>query len=414
MPLPANVQLITESDGIRLVLPPRPKASKAGGCAAMMFGLVFSGFALFWMWNAAGGLAGLHDRHGAIVWANLVFALFGIPFFLVGLIPMGLGFLSFFPSHAEIVITSTELMEINYMGRIRIRRRRPIAAIRRLRVGKVFEKTQSGTNTTTAYDAPTGHTIFAEQEGTKSNLQLGSRYPLETLVPVAEFLLSELKSRGHALELLDHKTENPAEELSLTVDKDPDAGPPPEEPPPPPQPAGSAIVFVPAAEGLTFMIPRTGFRGSARFFLLFSLFWNGMSFLFFGVTLSQLIHQPTLENLGILGFVSIFNAIGIAVLLASIQLAYRKAVLLASKESLVFSQTGPLRKSEFQWNAPALKAVRCCNSSTSVNGTPLKELRIEGRDGAKGRGLMQGRDEDELEWIAANLRSFYRLPKQSA
>lgn len=172
---------------------------------------------------------------------------------------------------------------------------------------------------------------------------------------------------------------------------------------------------MPAPDSITFMIPRTGFSGgSAKFFLIFSLVWNGISFPMFLGILVSLIHEPSWENLGILGFISIFVAIGTAFALAGIQTAFRKSVLLATRESLVFTQTGPIRKMELQWNPADIATILSKNSNTTVNGKVLKQLAVTTK-GTSPRTdtMLTGREDAELEWLASTLHDFYRLPRAS-
>jgi hypothetical protein len=147
----------------------------------------------------------------------------------------------------------------------------------------------------------------------------------------------------------------------------------------------------------------------ARAMLTFAIFWDAISFTIFGVFLADMIRKPSLDALGGLAFISLFVAIGVVMLLSAIQLAFRKAVILATRQSLVFTQTGPVRKVEYQWTAAELAAVRCANSGTEVNDRPLKQLQIGGSGGTAQRGVLTGRDEAELEWLAATLRWFYRV-----
>jgi hypothetical protein len=125
------------------------------------------------------------------------------------------------------------------------------------------------------------------------------------------------------------------------------------------------------------------------------------------VMLAILIRHPEPGNVGVLVLLTVFVAIGVGMLLTAIQLAFRHAVILASRDSLVFTQTGPIRKSKYQWKSEELTAIRCANSSAEVNHQPLKELQVETR--GKKRGLLTGRNEDELMWLASVLRNFYRV-----
>lgn len=433
MPLPSEVRVLSEPAATRLILPRRQiTGSRWMNFVPILFGMVFTGFALFWMIGASGILerpqppapapivgpeAPAHPAPppaaASVDWFRYVFALFGLPFLIVGLIPIGIGILAFFPSHAEIIVTSDTLLSRDHVGPFRFRRRRPISQIGTLRIGAAFERSPGKPV------LPDNHGIFAEAAISPGQtlpppLRIALRYPVHILTPVAEFLRTELQRRGSTAVL--HSAQ--ANPVTLTVDPDPDPDPPaPDRParatpyaaePELAQPDNSKINFLPAPDALTFIIPRTGFRGTALFFLTFSLFWDSISFSFFGVFLYQFIRQPSLEHLGILAFLSLFVAIGIGTSLGAIQAAFRHSVLVATADSLVFTQTGPIRKSEFQWPRADLVALRCADSSTSVNEQPLKEILILGSSG-KQKHILVGRAESELQWLAVTLRRFYRI-----
>ncbi|HVT79931.1 MAG TPA: hypothetical protein VHM90_04685, partial [Phycisphaerae bacterium] len=325
-------------------------------------------------------------------WDNILGALFGLPFLAVGLFPIALGILFFFPSHAEVSLTVTEVISLERLGPVPIRQRRLIAQIQKMRIGPSFEKSLS----------PANFGIFVVLGDTARELRLAQRYPLGLINALAAAILQELPAHGNATVVL----ENPAPAA-------PSAAPevrPPE--PALPQPAASKIACVATPESITLVVPRTGFRGAARFFLVFSLFWNVLSVPFFVGVLLQFLHEPSLENLGIVGFLLIFVTIGTAFFLASIQTAFRKAVILATRDALIFTQTGPLRTSELQWSPAELAAIRCTDSNTAVNGQPLKQLSIS-TAGASPRvhGLFVGREEEELRWLASILNEFYGLAR---
>jgi len=62
-----------------------------------------------------------------------------------------------------------------------------------------------------------------------------------------------------------------------------------------------------------------------------------------------------------------------------------------------------------QWHRGELAAVRMDASGMKVNDEPVPELRIEPTAGKK-VGLMAGRDEQELRWVATLLRRQLALP----
>jgi hypothetical protein len=177
---------------------------------------------------------------------------------------------------------------------------------------------------------------------------------------------------------------------------------------PPTQPAGSKIIFVGDKDSLTFMIPRTGFRGAALVFLIFALFWVSVTFCVVGGFVLSFLHNPSFEDFLVMAFLMIFVAVGVAMGLASIQMAFRRAVILAARDSLVYTQKGPIRNAEFQWKPDQLLSVVSEYSGTKVNDRRMRELQIRDLADNK-RGFMDGRDDAELEWMAATLRDFYGL-----
>ena len=128
--------------------------------------------------------------------------------------------------------------------------------------------------------------------------------------------------------------------------------------------------------------------------------------------LVNFLHERTFADFLPLLFILLFVAIGIATFLAAIQLAFRKAVVLATRDALVVTQKGPVRNREFEWTRDQLLAIRRDLSGTKINDRPLSELRIDFKDPAKDsahKGFFDGRDEPELDWLASNLRTFYAL-----
>jgi hypothetical protein len=422
MALPPDIMVRQEPGLTRFILPRRHSGPKAAGCVPIVFGMIFAGFAIVFMLSAVGldfwnpeppppapvpaevaPEQGAPDDDFFVVqpkafhWTDLFAACFALPFLAAGLFVMGIGILSFFPSHSEIHFTATELVCIEETGPLRIRRRRLLKNITAVRLDRSFEKSAS----------PANFGITLQTAAPEKDVRAAHRYPLPLVTLLAGAVAEELRRAGNSQVTLD--TTPPA--------ADPAAASAQESPAPAlPQPPESKITCIPAPDSMTFMIPRTGFSGgSAKFFLIFSLIWNGISFpMFLGILLS-LIHEPSWENLGVLGFISIFVAIGTAFALAGIQTAFRKSVLLATRESLVFTQTGPIRKMELQWNPADIAAILSQNSNTTVNGKRLKQLAVT----TKGMSpridtMLTGRDDTELEWLASALHDFYKLPRASA
>lgn len=62
---------------------PTPSGMALGALPMTFFGIPFAGFALFWIWAAAGGISGSSER--SFEGPGAFFPLFGVPFLLVGL-----------------------------------------------------------------------------------------------------------------------------------------------------------------------------------------------------------------------------------------------------------------------------------------------------------------------------------------
>jgi hypothetical protein len=423
--LPPDIHAIPDGDRLRLVLPPRPRTPDRWiGCVPMLFGFVFSLFAAFWMAGAAGLLdgppaappPGLPAPEAAPPaplpapppdpdWTRWLVALFGVPFLLAGLMPIALGLALIVPGHAEILFTADDLVAVSQVGPLRLSRRRKLAQLTGLRVMAGVPGIWGGMARTA---------IAADCGPARRPIYLAARYPPQVLEPLAAYLADEWKRRNTSATL---RAGSAPPALPVTVDPPPTpvrprpspAPPPPaSSEPPPPQPPGSTITFVPAADSLTFAVPRTGFRGVALFFLIFAVFWDGITFTAAGAFLWDFFHHPRLNDLFLLAFLSIFVIAGVGVALAAVQLAFRRAVILATPDALIYTQQGPIRNAEYQWTSADLASVHVGDSGTTVNNRRLQELKIAARDGTT-RGFFDGRDNAELHWLAATLRAFYRL-----
>jgi hypothetical protein len=183
------------------------------------------------------------------------------------------------------------------------------------------------------------------------------------------------------------------------------------------------------SDSLALTIPRSGFRGAAGNLLVFSLVWDGLVLaILTAAFFAKAKHSAGPANTDY-SFMIIFAGVcGIAVgaPLITIQLAYRRAVILATREALVFTLKGPLRSAEYQWKPADISIIRVDYSeffiSTAASrramGYPydprnakfqqLSELRIHTHSATKRRFLV-GRDRPELNVLAKCLCKFYGL-----
>jgi hypothetical protein len=170
----------------------------------------------------------------------------------------------------------------------------------------------------------------------------------------------------------------------------------------PHQPAGSNAVLETQADGITVTLPPAGLWRGTRGFFPFSVAWCAL----LGIgTLALLVIQPPLgEGLWtVLLVLTAFWIGGIVFLLVGLNMGLRRAVLEVSGDTLRIVQTGLQGTHSREWHRGELVDVRADTSSYEVNDVPLLELQIVPRSGRKHKMLV-GRPDDELKWLAAELR----------
>jgi hypothetical protein len=175
----------------------------------------------------------------------------------------------------------------------------------------------------------------------------------------------------------------------------------------PAQPPDSTIQLAQSGDTLTVLIPPNGFRGMTRAMLSFSILWNVFIAIFItvlvlaatGVLKSKQQGNPVVGALFMIPFV----AVGIGTMLGAINSARRRTVLLVTADSIIFTQKGLFGEKEKQWPRASLLAVAAGPSGAKINEQPVLELQLQWTKG-KHFGLLAGRPEPELQWLAAELR----------
>jgi len=102
-----------------------------------------------------------------------------------------------------------------------------------------------------------------------------------------------------------------------------------------------------------------------------------------------------------------FVLVGLFLTGVGTQAALARAVLVATRERLVFSLTGPFRKREWETDASTIAHIAPGPSGEAVNDRPVMQLTVERRNGAKPLGMLAGWREEELQWMATLLNEFY-------
>lgn len=179
------------------------------------------------------------------------------------------------------------------------------------------------------------------------------------------------------------------------------------------RPADSPVELQQLGDGFVFTIPDPGvWKGSSGLFG-FGLLWCGFMIVFTSffviVGMNGKANDPGAEWLFPL-FIVLFWTIGIGLLVGAINMGRRQAALAVTGEQLkviISSLFGTTRK---KWMLSELQTFRKGPSGIEVNDVPVMQLQIVPQTGSP-YGLLTGRDEAEIEWIATHLRR--ALPSES-
>jgi hypothetical protein len=178
-------------------------------------------------------------------------------------------------------------------------------------------------------------------------------------------------------------------------------------------PRGSSITVERFPDGLTIQIPPAGlWRGSQGLFV-FALIWNSFMLVFSIVMLGAFFGGADGNKDKVVWilplFLSIFWAVGIGILLGAVNMGCRKAAIAVTGGTLMVIQTGLFGSKQRDWPPGDVEAVRAGPSGMTVNDKPVLELQIfDG--GAHKFGLLAGRTDDELHWLANELRAALSVP----
>lgn len=468
-----EIRYITEPipEGVRFILPRIAGGTKAG-CCAILFGMMFSGFALVWMAGVSGLLDPflenvvepmfdhIHDdfdreamrRHeeesakyldedgklkptgtaagpespgpetpahedpetepsepapaskqtrstsSGFDIGSLFMMLFGVPFFLAGLAPITMGLLMII-GHSEVEITQDFITSTTRAGPLRRRQKRNATDLIRLEIGRGPQRREQAAQAmASGKPRPTFsiNAIHAEFKDA-SPLTIAAGYPLPTLRALAKDIESEHQRITSVRNVAIDEPHVQGEEAAAIQPYVAETIPP--------QPVGSVVDLERVSSGMTIRIPPSGFTKAAMAPFLFGVVWCGFISIFTVVMLA--VGVPLI----MLAFISIFWIVGIAVLLLGISIMRRKAVIDVVHDTLLVTQQGLLNRTQHEWRAEDLLDVRVDHSGTTINDRPIQNLQFVPREGSI-IGLGTGRDEEELHWMAAEIRTALRLKKR--
>jgi hypothetical protein len=174
------------------------------------------------------------------------------------------------------------------------------------------------------------------------------------------------------------------------------------------QPNDSNVRCEQLGDGLTFTIPRDAFRKGPLGIWLFALIWNG-----FIAAVIGLGFKGMAEEVFPLVIMGVFGAVGIALIGFAIHWTIRRAEIAVAGNRLLVVQFGLFGVRRNEWIADELIAIRAAPSGISVNQRRLMQLQILPKQG-KPLGLLTGRADQELAWIATLLRRALTVPAEAS
>ncbi len=162
---------------------------------------------------------------------------------------------------------------------------------------------------------------------------------------------------------------------------------------------------------LTLTLPPLGLRRGSRGLFLMSLVWCGFMAVFTTLVFGGILKTSAAQAVPFLLFALLFWGIGITMMLVAVNMARRRALLIADADGLRIAQQGLFGRKSWAWSREQLAAIRADRSGMEVNNVPVIELQVHSADGKK-TGLFSGRDDAELQWMATVLRQHFAVPAQ--
>jgi hypothetical protein len=363
---------------------------------ARVIGLAFVAFGGFFAWSPARDLwrtASSLIETGSPGQEGGLGLLFQVPFLLVGAVPLTLGLLVLF-GRCRVEWRNGRVRSAEVLGPFWWTRRLPPKPLRRLTV----VATPSGGSPAPPRGLQELAALFAEYEsGPRRIVALG--YPREWLLALARELEILAGARG--------VTDSPVEvEVVERWSPEDDAEAEVTE-----QPRHSRVGLEERSSGLRLTVPPAGlWRGSKGMFF-FALVWCAFVAAFtVGAARAGFEHDgPSWMPVLV---ISVFWLFGLGLLTFAINMGRRTAVISAEDGRLQVEVRGLFGVTRREWGPGELTAIRA-DSGFEVNDRPVLELQIHPLDGKKW-GMLAGRDEDELRWMATRLRRALALPARGA
>lgn len=175
----------------------------------------------------------------------------------------------------------------------------------------------------------------------------------------------------------------------------------------PQKPSGCSVEIIrDPGRPTIFKMPPLGFTGHTRQMLTFSIMFTGISLVVAGVATGVFLQQK--NDWGTVAFVAsiltLFLLIGVSLLVYTVSLARRVTIIGIDQDLLFFETKGLFRTTWVDIDRHDIDSVVVEPSGTTINGVPLRQLRIVRKSQTDQDVVMfTGRDDAELAWIGYEL-----------
>lgn len=421
-----DVQIHETHDGVHLTLPRRDAGPlRRVALIPMLLGGVMVAIPLAVIANSL-----LAPSATAPFTFDLIHSLFFLPLAFIGYQIFFIG-AAVRHGHSEVRIAAGKLVSIERIGPLRKRWSRPADQIARFVVRGGMPDDAGPWRRWTPAAGLYGIRVESHQ-GSAMGAAIG--YPHAIVTHVAKELARICQAHQLSAPDIQHRSghmddlrrEQRLQQARFTARTD-DAPAPPlvvdaltDDDAPWPQPADSTAVIDQRAQGLTLTLPPRGLRKGSGGIFAFSVIWLAIVGLFMAISITVGFTgraDPT-AIIVIPLFLLVFLAIGVAMLLTAIRMGRRTVILDIVGDpghTLLVTQQSPFGIKQHEYPRDHIAAVRAGPSGTTVNNQPLMQLQIvlNANAGRRKIGLLTALPEDELQWIAQQVRHALRLRSSS-
>lgn len=394
---------VTLGTGVRYVLPPRrvpwQRAIGAGIAVAGLVPTVFMGLftAPFW-WPTASTLIRGGQAPPGFGWFGLLALLFPLGAMIFTAKAARLGLLIGF-GHSEVEVTDTRLVGIERCGPIRRRTAIKAGRIEHLMIQPVLGANE---NTSSFLDEWTeglaSLTVERQHPATnKRTVGLAVAYPHDTIGALASEIATKL---GVEIRTDTVRTDNGSIHANRAA-----------VPHAPKRPRKATGVLSRNADGISITLPARGFFRGSKGLGCFSLVWIGFVSVFGFISVGMFVQNGfSLHTLPFLAISTVFFAIGLVMFFFAWRTGKQHAVIDVVGEDLLITRQSVGAARTSSWHRGEIDRIVVGPSGMEVNDVPVRELHIWTMNGKKA-GFFAERDDDELQWIAGQIRLALRQPE---